>query len=335
MRRALFVVVILAQIALLAYLAGQREWILAKGEVVYLRTAPIDPRDPLRGDYVVLSYDLNQVPLSAFRQSPDLLKRGQIVYAALSQEAGDLYRLDYLSLTPPGRGQFLKGRVAHFYDGGGRREQGFVDLRYGIEKMFVEQGSGKAIEQRRGVRDGVQVPMEVAVAIGRGGVGQIKTFRWSPVGLQFQRVNSAAASAEEGAANLRFQMNIHNFSDAPLRIIDGPEHCAFRLDMLPGREATAAPREIACSLAQWQQEKVISLAPGEVHSTQFDLSLPRWYVYSLSDREVWGNIAELALGQRFRLTYLPASAAGVRSDAALLWQHSLSTPAFNARGFID
>lgn len=339
MRRALFVVLVLAQIGILAYLAGQREWIMANGEVVYLRTAPVDPRDPLRGDYVTLSYDLNQLPLSAFRQTPDMLKRGQIVYAVLKHDVDDLYRLDFLSLSPPGGGRFLKGRVAYTYDGnqgrGLARGQGIVGLQFGIEKMFVEQGSGKAIEQRRGTREGLQVPMEVAVAIGSDGVGQIKSFRWSPVGLQFQRLNSPGRQTDDSAPELRFQLRIHNLSDVPLRIIDGPEHCAFRLDMLPGREATAAPREVACSPAQWQQETVISLAPGQTHSVQFDLSLPRWYVYSLSDREVWGNIAELALGQRFRLTYAPRSAAGVRGDADQLWQSTLTTPAFNARGFID
>lgn len=338
MRRGLLVLLIATQLAVLGYLAGQREWILARGEVVYLRTAPVDPRDPLRGDYVDLSYRLNQQPLSAFR--PPLtapLTRGATVFAVLQVESGDLYQLDYLTLVRPDTGRFLKGRVDYVHHWGTElgREQGVVELSFGIEQLFVEQGRGLDIERRRGSRAGLQVPMEVAVALGAGGVAQLKSFRWSPVGLEFQHLGQGAPRSPDQPPNLTFRLRLHNLSTAPLTLIDGPEHCAFRLAMLPGMGASVAPRAVSCSPQQWQQEQLISLAPGQVHDTVFDLSLARWFVYSPRDGGVWDTIAELAFGQRFRLQYLPGSARGVRADADLLWQPSLETPAFSPRGVID
>ena len=61
MRRLFIVLCIAAQILVLGVMAGKREFILATGERVFLRTAPIDPRDPFRGDFVRLRYDISTV----------------------------------------------------------------------------------------------------------------------------------------------------------------------------------------------------------------------------------------------------------------------------------
>src|ERR1035441_4815613 len=79
---------------LLLVLALQTAWILgttfvqeralAGGRVVLLETRPVDPRDLLRGDYVILSYKISDVALSLF--SPALtngLAPGETVYVAL------------------------------------------------------------------------------------------------------------------------------------------------------------------------------------------------------------------------------------------------------------
>ena len=52
MRARLPWIVAALQIVLLAFMAGEREWVARTGTPVVLRTAPIDPRDPMRGDYV-------------------------------------------------------------------------------------------------------------------------------------------------------------------------------------------------------------------------------------------------------------------------------------------
>lgn len=53
----LFVAVALAQLALPAWMIIDRERVLTEGTVFKFRTAPVDPRDPFRGEYVVLGFD--------------------------------------------------------------------------------------------------------------------------------------------------------------------------------------------------------------------------------------------------------------------------------------
>ena len=43
MKRVLIIIVVLAQLAVLISMAGQREWISRHGRHILLRTAPIDP----------------------------------------------------------------------------------------------------------------------------------------------------------------------------------------------------------------------------------------------------------------------------------------------------
>ena len=61
MRRILILACIAAQALVLGVMAGEREFILITGERIRLRTAPIDPRDPFRGDFVRLRYEISSV----------------------------------------------------------------------------------------------------------------------------------------------------------------------------------------------------------------------------------------------------------------------------------
>ncbi|AVD70454.1 hypothetical protein CAY53_02335 [Desulfobulbus oralis] len=49
MRKAAIITAILVQVLVLAWMAGQREWILRTAPRIWLRTAPLDPRDLFRG----------------------------------------------------------------------------------------------------------------------------------------------------------------------------------------------------------------------------------------------------------------------------------------------
>ena len=61
-----------------------------------------------------------------------------------------------------------------------------IPVKYGIEQFFVEQGSGIDIEKRRGDRQSLQIPMEIAVALSNRGVAVIKGYRWSKLGMQLE-----------------------------------------------------------------------------------------------------------------------------------------------------
>ncbi len=337
MRRLLVLLVVLAQLAVLAVMAGKREAILRYGEVVYLRTAPVDPRDPMRGDYVRLTYPVNSVSLSRLQAGVDPadLQKGDTLYALLRPAQGDVYELDSLTTRQPGAGRFLRGKLQTIHDPG---QGGFLTVRYGIEQLFVEQGKGRAIELRRGQRDGLQVPMEVAVALGEGGEAQLKSFRWSPLGVELQLLEPTVTPRQgEAPRSPRLKLGLHNVSETELAIVDDVEHCNVQLQAVEelGERFTAV--DGSCQrAAPLNASQLIKLAPGEVHYITVDLNRPRWQLRSVEDPQRRGHIASVAGNARFRLVYRsPPVLAGMEREAALLWEGSLASPAFNARGYID
>lgn len=120
---------------------------------VLLRVEPVDPRDLMRGDYVILSYNVGRVPAGGVhglvgngRHSID-----QTVYVVLKPEADGRHQTtDYVDLNPPATGTFLRGQLIE-----GNR------IEFGIESYFVQEGKGKMYE--KAVRER-RLSAEVAVA---------------------------------------------------------------------------------------------------------------------------------------------------------------------------
>ena len=62
MKARWFWCVAIAQVALLVFMAGEREWVLHTGRTVVVHAEPVDPTDPMRGAYVRLAHRLSEVP---------------------------------------------------------------------------------------------------------------------------------------------------------------------------------------------------------------------------------------------------------------------------------
>ena len=86
MRKVGFYALIALQAGVLTYMAGHREYIRAYGNEVWLPTAPIDPRDPFRGDFVRLRYGINNAPAPDDRTAEEV-RKGEVVYAKLAEGA--------------------------------------------------------------------------------------------------------------------------------------------------------------------------------------------------------------------------------------------------------
>lgn len=333
MRRVLILACIAAQILVLAVMAGEREFILASGETIYLRTAPIDPRDPFRGDFVRLSYEISSI---ARRQIRDDLaehtkKKGHPVYAALKRGARDLYKIDYLTGEKPDQGIFLRGRISTEWRI--TRGRGAVGVKYGIEQLFVEQGRGKDIERRRGIREGLQVPMEVEVAVGSGGKAVIRNFRWSGLGMSLKMLRFHRRDRNTNLDEIteplspKLQISLQNVSDTPLVIADPGNHCGFRLRTTTWVTREYRPAYDGCRDIRARDEDLIELVPGEAYTVTLDLSEPRWHV-NVDGQS--GEIGRYADNDGFRIVYRAPSGAG--DD---LWMGELPSRAFTAFRILD
>ena len=121
------------------------------GMTIRVTTTPADPRDLFRGDYVTLRYkfsNASSIPGSTIRND----EAGQTVFVTMEQD-GELWKATGINRTKPKEGVFLRGTLKSY----GR------EIVYGIESYFVQEGTGKAIEEAmRRNRENVVVELVVA-----------------------------------------------------------------------------------------------------------------------------------------------------------------------------
>ncbi|MGL4943224.1 MAG: GDYXXLXY domain-containing protein [Thermoguttaceae bacterium] len=224
-------ITIIAQVVLLAMMTRSRTDILVHGKQVTFRTAPVDPRDFLRGDYVVLRYPFSTYwgidENSARGRRDDFYanNNGRFVYVTLVPEpemhakwrqdeietqkkldellakdsesprrdadglpmkswevrnaqsvlAGirarlrntdeNLWTAQSVSFEKPTSGTFIRGRL----EGG--------QIVYGIEAYYVQEGSGKTIENAIRNRNDNKIVLVDAAIIETTGEAAIRTVR--------------------------------------------------------------------------------------------------------------------------------------------------------------
>lgn len=113
------------------------------GQEIVLETKAYDPTDLFRGDFVAINFAISDVPKSKVALSIDKINNENL-FVSLKQE-GKYYVVDQVSETKPKQGVYLKGRFKERYNEFNTTDNFRVD--YSLDKYFVEQGSGKDLEQ--------------------------------------------------------------------------------------------------------------------------------------------------------------------------------------------
>lgn len=120
------------------------------GQEITLETAPIDPRDLFRGDYVVLNYKINtitepdKIPDEIVKDNylnPEYRKK--TLYAILKKQ-GDVYNIQKLSIEKPEDGIYLKCKPNYYYL---RDNTPTLFLRFNIDRYFVPENTGMELEE--------------------------------------------------------------------------------------------------------------------------------------------------------------------------------------------
>jgi uncharacterized membrane-anchored protein len=336
MRKAFIMLAVLLQILVLAYMAAEREYIQRNGKVIHLRTAPIDPRNLFRGDYVRLNYEISRIPLNKLKAAADIkeLKKGAKLYIRLKEGPNGLYELVNAGVEKPNTGIYISGRT--FYPYRNLQPGNPIRVNYGIEAYFVEQGKGRDIEKRRGGRTDIQVPLEMEIALGHNGKAVIRGYRWSPLGIGLQVLRSPPRNqqAQEGPMSATVRLTLANVSDTPLAIVSLPDYCSFSLEAVPWSKKSWVPAHHPCGQAIPTDVDVLVLAPQQKKSFDFDFSKERWLV---KDDENVKQIGSLDWSEQFRIVYRPPSGPQSQhlSRQELIWHGYLPSRVFHGRGQID
>jgi uncharacterized membrane protein/uncharacterized membrane-anchored protein len=153
----LLTVLAAAQVAVLAGMIALHAAPLMFGETIRLKVQPVDPRDLMRGDFVILSYDISRVPKEGIEGIPDAKHASwrywdrdqwmeeRTVYVSLEPDAdGKFWRGVKTSIHPPAIGKFIRGKYV--------RHWGTPSIQFGIEAFYVQEGAGKKLEEARNAR---------------------------------------------------------------------------------------------------------------------------------------------------------------------------------------
>ncbi len=132
-RKLALLVVVCVQLAVPLAMAGLAEADLAFGEEIRLKAQPVDPLDVFRGNYVVLTYEISNLPVLGE------VRRGERVCARLREEDGS-WSASYADPGSPA-GTAICGEAR---DDASPGES--VGIEYGIETYFASAERAREIE---------------------------------------------------------------------------------------------------------------------------------------------------------------------------------------------
>ncbi|MGD0350873.1 MAG: GDYXXLXY domain-containing protein [Verrucomicrobiota bacterium] len=141
MKLKLLILVLAMQTAWLLGTVVVQERALATGKVILLETRRVDPRDLLRGDYLILNYKISDVPVNLF--SPPVKKDlpyGTKVFVALAPGTNRFYevtRASTNSFKPGSNEVLLRGKTDERW-----WSTNSIHVEYGLENFYVAEGTG-------------------------------------------------------------------------------------------------------------------------------------------------------------------------------------------------
>jgi uncharacterized membrane-anchored protein len=166
---ALFIAIV--QTAILGYMIEGRASILRSGTDVLLKTAPVDPRDLLRGDYVILTYDISTISTTSITGTRPETGEVTRLNVRLKPGADGFWTVSAASFDPLAEeagSVVLISQPVTIYDWEWQNA-GNLTVSYGIERFYVPEGEGRPIEDGRN-----QGRVSVAVRVSEDGQAQIR-----------------------------------------------------------------------------------------------------------------------------------------------------------------
>ena len=151
--RPLFAAILVAllQTAFLGYMIESRASILRNGVDVVLKTVPVDPRDLLRGDYVILAYDISTIPADKVTGGfPTEATDAQLSVRLEKQPDGfwGVAEASFGALAPKEGSVIARSAPFYFYPAPDSPLSS-LNVDYGIERYYVPEGEGKVLEEAR------------------------------------------------------------------------------------------------------------------------------------------------------------------------------------------
>lgn len=328
MRKLLIIIVVVLQVLLLVFMAGQRECVLRNGRTVYLRTVPVDPRDLFRGDYVRLRYEISNIEREKMQDGLKSLtvsdgyrdkNKDKKVYAVLEIDEDNVADIAYVTDKKPEKGKlFIRGRV--------ERLGNCLFVRYGIEAYFTQQGAGKDLEKRN--VNGNRASLEMQIALGSDGTAVIKGHRWAPISINLTDLKVEKNMPQSA------KIVLTNISEKPVAIVVLPNNGSLKVEPDEPRWWWSGGQEHKnwrwvnenTSAALPEDKDVRRLDPDCSYEMAVDFGDPYWLI-SVNNQEPVAMNKYGFSGAQFRIVYQPPSRQQCKGlkDADLIWHGKISS----------
>lgn len=128
--------IVAAQAVFLLSWAGYHEWVRQHAPVILLKCRPVDPQDLLRGDYMILDYNISDVAVPA---APSGVI-GNDVWVLLEQRERHhvAVQASRTRLEPKSTQVLVRGKVMHNW----RNDRSLERVDYDIGRYYVPEGKG-------------------------------------------------------------------------------------------------------------------------------------------------------------------------------------------------
>ena len=163
----------LVQIGFLSWIIAGRAAILRNGKEVLLKIEPVDPRDLLRGDYIILGYEISRLPVKLIANIPagQSTSDNTPIVVRLKPGADGYWHavtawFGKAPMPPASDEADIVGQVA---PGWTLDPESTITPQYGIDRFYLPEGQGMAIQNDMRVR-----PFGVRIALAANGEAQIK-----------------------------------------------------------------------------------------------------------------------------------------------------------------
>jgi uncharacterized membrane-anchored protein len=158
-----FVLVLALQTIWLLGMVVAQERGLANGKVILLETERVDPRDLLRGDYLILNYKISNVATNLFMDGiDDNLRDGTRFYVAVTPDTNGFYVVSRASTRlfnpTPNEVRLKAHSTSRWWNSGNS-----IHVDYGLERFYVAEGTGNPSGK-----------LTVQAVVSRSGSAQVK-----------------------------------------------------------------------------------------------------------------------------------------------------------------
>ncbi len=268
-RLVAFAGLVLAQALVVVGLVFNEERMRASGFEILLKSAPVDPRDLLRGDYVILAYEAQTVRQSLLAPSYRQPQPGDEVFVVL-RKTGDYWTPAGLSPASGGAPEvepgavFLRGTVES------ATTASTIRVSYAnLERFYVPEGTGNFPSGTR---------PDVVVVVDANGDARIKRLEigglpWPPAPGQTPRPRSITATPEAAttpSGSLVRGLEVEAFFKANCAVCHGQN-----------RQGGVGPALTPERLTQPDQFYFDTISNGRPGT-----AMPSWRTVGLTDQEI-------------------------------------------------